>query len=139
MSVSLSKYVVPVPCGVVVIEQTATFMVPPSNPKLLVQVTSPTTVDMSWCPRDDATVDTVVFTRTNPDGSIGWSTSVAPGVVATDNTAKGATTYTYSLTTKNAAGSSPPSDPAKVTTPPAMPTSLTAAPVDAHTINLSWK
>ena len=112
---------------------------PPATPSNLgVQPTSSSSVAASWT--DQSTNEAGFRVERSTDGGASWVTAVTAGIdesSVTDQPLAAEQQVCYRVIAFNNMGDSPPSNTA-CTTPPAGPTDLTVAAVDAITVDLAW-
>lgn len=101
-----------------------------------------TRVDVTWT--DNSTGEGAFRVERSSDGGATWVTAgVVPentGAFAdTSRTPEQRLCYRVLATMGQGNGAASPPSPTDCTTPPAVPTGLTAAPVNSYTIDLSWK
>jgi len=112
---------------------------PPIAPSSLgVQPTSSSSVYGSW--PDQSTNEAGFRIERSSDGGASWATAVTTGIDESYFTDQGLSAeqgVCYHAIAYNSVGESPPSNKA-CTTPPAGPTGLTVAAIDATTVNLAW-
>jgi fibronectin type 3 domain-containing protein len=113
---------------------------PPATPTLSLTVVSSTTITVSWSA--SATATAYVVYRQNP--STGQFASIAmispPTTSFNDTGLTASTTYFYQVSASNPVGASPNSTALSATTAaaPVVPAGLSATPVSASAINLTW-
>jgi hypothetical protein len=111
---------------------------PPVAPSgLSVQPTSSSSVYGLWI--DQSTNETGFRVERSTDGGVSWVTAATTGIDMSDfgDQAAAEQRVDYRVIAFNSVGESAPSNTA-YTTPPAGPTSLTVAAVDAITVDLAW-
>ena len=112
---------------------------PPTAPTgFAASASSTTQINLTWSNVSGATGYSI---ERSPNGSTGWTVIATPGAGSTTYSDTGVTEnsrYYYRIQASNEGGGSPYSSTILSTTPPEAPDGLTATPISATEIDLSW-